>query len=1078
MDSGNRLRSFFAWLILTLSLLGKSHALGQQQDLTRRAILKSPGISIVSKLPTGAVLAMKINNGRLFVAGADRVVRAYPLNENGDIDIESVVIYRWPSANEYIGQINAIAINSNGTRLAVGGIGLTRGLVCEIDLKTGKVLRSDRSLPNEVWQIEYGSDGTIWYGTVRGGLVRWDAAGEGKIVLTESATEIPICGIFPKPNGCLAVRADGLAHFIENQTLKQVRQIPMTQGEKISIILRLDGSDGYFFISDNLSRKSNAIREWHSVSERSKKLLEATGQELIFSQIFLTATNKKLVVGLRRKRNATAELVLRDIDSNEQYSFGEVPYFERPRALAVQGNSIFIGSTDTFLKRFKPDLNQEKIASFKQQLIVSRELGDLRWIDNQGFSWTRGDQHYAFDPKQRELSVPKTEVASPRSDKKLSSVTAIESTIEGGYQCAITFKSGTKLPLDLDGFEYNFVTSTKTLRYDDKDLILAGHYYGITVFQVGADESLKIVRRLLGHSGFVTDIDVDVDRGLVLSSSDDGTICCFSLAPWKFHPELGASFSIVNGKLRVNSIDPGSPIWDTGLDEGEEIDNVWYMGQPLDPEKALEALRQPRLGQQFQFKTARLETSSRCFQRPIWKFYHDDLEWVWWRFKDFYYDCSQNGEQLIQWQINQGFQTPLTINGTEARSRFYRPLKMQDLLSQARAAPERINVPELIPPTVTMSLEDRNDHYLAKTALEVDQNALLVNDPREMSVWVNDHRVANWPRPDIGTVQECRIDKRLLRSGKNRVIARAFNDIGIRGDSRSYAIDLPPQRAKPVMRSLAIGVNDYSKTRYLNQGGEQQSFRTLNYSVRDAKSIARLLSDQVQGYENVDARLLTDEEATSDNIVRQIEEIGKVSRPDDIFVVSFSGHGYGFPETSDSSEAKTFLLVTSNADLRSKESLFKTTLPIGAIDQGDEQPSVFNALAKLSCRKIVLIDACYSGGALEVVKSLTPDLVVGPTIFTASQATQQAHEVATKARGIFTETIREAISENFKSADRSGDQKISVKELFDYTSIRVPEIFDSAKLFIPPDEFRKGQKPDFWSPKEDQNLPIFVRATQ
>ncbi len=1088
VTSGFQKQFFSVKIVFALFFICQSPAQAQQFDLSRRASrasLRSPGISIVSKLPTATVRAMRVNNGRLFLAGLDQVVRSYPINPNGDINIEECVVYRWPSAREFRGTIQAIAVNWEGTKLAVGGMGLSNALVCEIDLRTGQILHSDHRLKFDVTQIEYGPDNTIWYGTSFGGLVHWDTSGEGKIILPESTKRIYICGIVPTPNGCLAVKSNGRVHLIENQVERRVISFSKSEGEEVQSISPINGPNaGFAYISVDQARKSNLIGQWTKDSDRPKVLREERFDKVLFRKLFLTKANKLYACGLRAEGRSEikdyADLLLCNVEERKENAIDRIPYLERmekPNSFAVVGSSIFFGGPGTFLRQYKVESNKDGVTIEKN--CPSTSLRDVQWGLNQGFSWRRDGSNYSFDPKSRQLLINQPPIKpSFVKSNQLTRVAKVELTARYASQAAVTFKSGKTSQIDPGLENYGYVTAIKMIRYDERDFILAGHLYGVSIFRVGDDDKLVIVRRMFGHSDYVSSIDVNVDKGLVLTSGDDGSICCFSLAPWKFHSELGASFSILNGRLRVSSIDTGSPIWETGLDEGEEIEKLWYMGQPLDPEKALVALRNPQVGQQFQFKTARLGVSTRCVQRPIWKFYNKDSEWVWWRWQDFYYDCSQNGERLIQWYINQGFQTPIVINGTEARSRFYRPLKLQDLLSRAETAPERINIPELIPPAVTLAIDDKNDHFLVRTSLEVEQNALLVGEPRELSVWVNDHRIANWSQPSIGDVQECRIDKEVLRSGKNLVIARAFNRIGVRGDSKAYVIDSPPTDVKPVMRSLAIGVRDYRNSRFLSPDGRQMPFRNLKYTVRDAKSITQLLKGQAGGYENVDARILTNDEATGANVIRQIEEIGKASRPDDIFVFSFSGHGHSIQESVDSSLPQTFLLLTSNANLVSTETTLKTALPIGAIDQGEEQPSVFNSLAKLPCRKIVFIDACYSGGALEVVKSLTPDLVVGPTIYTASQASQQSHEIDTKANGIFTETISEAISEQFQFADRSGDLKISARELFDYTSKRVPEIFNNSQLFISPDAFVKGQKPDFWSPEEDQDRPVFVRVVE
>ena len=87
----------------------------------------------------------------------------------------------------------------------------------------------------------------------------------------------------------------------------------------------------------------------------------------------------------------------------------------------------------------------------------------------------------------------------------------------------------------------------------------------------------------------------------------------------------------------------------------------------------------------------------------------------------------------------------------------------------------------------------------------------------------------------------------------------------------------------PRLHVLAVGVNKY-----------RNSSLNLNYSVADAKSVAaafQLASSSV-GYESVEIYgPLIDEQVTAQNLQRELERIGKIVRPGDVFVLYLAGHG-------------------------------------------------------------------------------------------------------------------------------------------------------------------------------------------
>ncbi|MFB4285506.1 DEAD/DEAH box helicase [Nonomuraea sp. MTCD27] len=127
---------------------------------------------------------------------------------------------------------------------------------------------------------------------------------------------------------------------------------------------------------------------------------------------------------------------------------------------------------------------------------------------------------------------------------------------------------------------------------------------------------------------------------------------------------------------------------------------------------------------------------------------------------------------------------------------------------------------------------------------------------------------------------------------------------------------------------LFIGINRY----------RSKSVRRLASAARDAKALHAVFSDNL-GDSNT--TLLADRDATRDAVVAALVDLQTRSTPEDVVVVSFSGHG-----------STTHELVTHDAD---PDNLPSTSLPL---DQFTELVSAIPAR-----QLVVILDCCFAGGA-------------------------------------------------------------------------------------------------------------------
>ncbi len=242
----------------------------------------------------------------------------------------------------------------------------------------------------------------------------------------------------------------------------------------------------------------------------------------------------------------------------------------------------------------------------------------------------------------------------------------------------------------------------------------------------------------------------------------------------------------------------------------------------------------------------------------------------------------------------------------------------------------------------------------------------------------------------------------------------------------------------------------------------------LKYTVNDALDFARAFEGQ-GGSEFIHKvfvnKLTTPEETSLDGIRQGLNEI--MNRYDseaenainkrDILLVFISSHGMTYRDR--------FKILPSDFN----SSLVRAT----TIDYKYE---ILGFLEEIDCRKVVLIDACHSGGAKDVGLSKALQALhfgtSGLHTITSCQSDQLSYEDEVWENGAFTQAMLDAFSgKTYTSdlgkyhADQNNDRLITLGELYSFLKMHVPNLVSSEK--------GKLQVPD--APKEDleQDLPIF-----
>ncbi|MDR1594169.1 MAG: caspase family protein [Prevotellaceae bacterium] len=214
--------------------------------------------------------------------------------------------------------------------------------------------------------------------------------------------------------------------------------------------------------------------------------------------------------------------------------------------------------------------------------------------------------------------------------------------------------------------------------------------------------------------------------------------------------------------------------------------------------------------------------------------------------------------------------------------------------------------------------------------------------------------------------------------------------------------------------AVCVGVSEY-----------QLTSSNLKYPNEDAKEVYELLKLHTA---QSNLRLLTDSRATAENVLATLNEMFTKTRPEDIVIFFFGGHGM----------QGGFCAYDQQIRFRSLQTVFKKTK---------------------ARRKVIFADACYAGTLRTPDKSgSSNESHAGEDVllFLSSRSNQESIESYGLGNGIFTYFLLSGLQ---GAADANSDNIIAAKELF---------IFVNAKVRT---YSQNQQTPVMWG-KFDDNMPV------
>jgi WD40 repeat protein/uncharacterized caspase-like protein len=622
--------------------------------------------------------------------------------------------------------------------------------------------------------------------------------------------------------------------------------------------------------------------------------------------------------------------------------------------------------------------------------------------------------------------------------------------------------------------------------------VIVGHYYGCSLFVLNPAAAkrnaksgvLELPRSKLfiGHGAEVNAIAPDKTGTWFITAGSDQTVAAWSLDDWISQPALGGSFKVDAGNVVVDAVDVGSPAWEAGLSKGDRIELLAVGGKAVfdrrkksnvgTVEAATELLKQPQSGIElfFGWATARGErraTPTRIKQRPMWKWFpsfddrgrlSDSVMWMW--HGSYYYTSSMHGDRLVGWHVNapEVTGTPEFHPLERYKHLFLRPDVLAKLIETRSVAaalkeaagenPLRRSFREVEAEPVELALQNttvRADGVKLTVAVTPRGNNpdLL---PERVELWVNDYRVRVWPgKGKEAFREEVQIPAAAFRSGNNQIAVLAMNPL--RGRAEAVGVVHNPAKApEPNLTGFAIGINNYAAHRTVVTGA--RAFGDLGKAKADAVELTqRLLTYRGEGkcFPQGNVSTILDDAAERKGILTALGDLKKSAvRPDDVLVVFFAGHGDLLTPGGKPLPPPMGMDLAARG-LAADSGKFVFCCPDYAPTKPDATAisceELFEALAEINCRKLVLLDACHAGGAAEanLLRRFIPN-GQGPLVIASCDQHELSFEDNKLGHGVFTFAVLEALGQKFRLADTSTDGILTAAELYEYLADRVPSL--------------------------------------
>jgi hypothetical protein len=244
-----------------------------------------------------------------------------------------------------------------------------------------------------------------------------------------------------------------------------------------------------------------------------------------------------------------------------------------------------------------------------------------------------------------------------------------------------------------------------------------------------------------------------------------------------------------------------------------------------------------------------------------------------------------------------------------------------------------------------------------------------------------------------------------LVDGENIIEAGAFSDERIRSKLDKITIIAEKLGIEaPDLYILSAGVSDYMNSNI-----------TLQYGASDAVKIANAFTERGELlFTNVYTTLLTDDDATKDNILDEMYSIGEKSRVEDVVIIFLAGHGVVIDvEMENGLTDDVYYFIPYEMRSFTDSNIMK---------YGLSAKELGNAIRNITAsHRAFLLDTCHSGGATEEIalafRGAEEERAIarlqettGAYFLAAASEETTAAEAEAYDGGLFTYTVLEAIN--------------------------------------------------------------------
>ena len=426
-------------------------------------------------------------------------------------------------------------------------------------------------------------------------------------------------------------------------------------------------------------------------------------------------------------------------------------------------------------------------------------------------------------------------------------------------------------------------------------------------------------------------------------------------------------------------------------------------------------------------------------------FHVSGSDWIVWT-KEGYYAASPGGERLIGWTSTSYPRDPTRaffwINvrldyypGERLRKHLYRPdvirqlLKTGDLRTALAAANDILkkdgiivedgvaNFNNLLPPAAELRILDKKD--LPRVKLKASAVAGVANQPVTSLRLLVDGRPLQGGNAQqtfgAGKNEAEALWDVTLPPGKHQlaVLARCPDSSSI---SNIVEVEVADPNKQAFLHVLAIGVNNY-----------EEGTLKLEFATKDAVDLAAGFrkSSKDSLFNEVYGEVLVDARARKEAILKNLAEMRKKAKPNDLAVVYFAGHGV--------KEKDKFYLLPVEA---------RTDNLAGTALSGDE---LRKALGEFPCQVLLMLDACHASAGLKNFRPAVDDItrhLTDDDCGVAVMCSAMAHEKALEkgGNGLFTRAVVDGLNRGEGVPYNTFDRRLYIHHLHAY-------VFDSVKHF-------------------------------